>query len=188
MTSLRQLAGQGTAPFELLAALEDRSRQAAVGTGYGSALGQDWVGVGFRLGGQRFVAAREDVREVLMPPSVTRVPGSRAWIRGLANVRGQLLPIVDLRSFLGQEEPPVNKQNRTLVVNHEEIPAGLIVDEILGFRRFADSQRKDDQGEDGVQGEAAAYVTGGFDAEDGRWHLFSLKELVESTEFLQAAE
>ena len=64
--------------------------------------GREWVGVAFRLAGEVFLVAREETREVLAyPAAVTRVPGARSWIRGLANVRGQLLPIVDLRAFLG---------------------------------------------------------------------------------------
>ena len=35
------------------------------------------------------------------PAAVTRVPGAKGWMRGLSNVRGQLLPVIDLRAFLG---------------------------------------------------------------------------------------
>ena len=73
-----------------------------------------------------------------VPASTTRVPGAKAWIKGLANVRGQLLPIIDLRQFLGSGVTPVTRNTRIVVVNHREIPAGLIVDEVLGFRRFAE--------------------------------------------------
>jgi chemotaxis signal transduction protein len=72
---------------------------------------------------------------------MTRVPGAKLWIKGIANVRGQLLPIIDLRQFLGSGTTPVNRNTRILVVNHREIPAGLIVDEVLGFRRFAADRR-----------------------------------------------
>ena len=63
---------------------------------------REWVGVAFRLGGEAFLVAREETREVMgYPAAVTRVPGAKAWIRGLSNVRGQLLPMIDLRRFLG---------------------------------------------------------------------------------------
>ena len=56
----------------------------------------------FRMGGETFLVAREETREVLgYPAVVTRIPGAKSWVKGLANVRGQLLPMLDLRQFLG---------------------------------------------------------------------------------------
>ena len=92
-------------PFELLRELERRSRVAITGSPADDVSTEEWVGIGLRLGNERFVVAREEVREVLMLPStLTRVPGAKPWIRGLANVRGHLLPIADLRGFLGAGE------------------------------------------------------------------------------------
>ena len=68
------------------------------------------------------------------------MPGAKTWIKGLANVRGQLLPIIDLRQFLGSGVTPLTRNTRIVVVNHREIPAGLMVDEVLGFRRFAEGE------------------------------------------------
>ncbi len=75
-----------------------------------------------------------------VPAGMTRVPGAKPWIKGLANVRGQLLPIIDLRQFLGSGMTPITRNTRVMVVNHREIPAGLLVDEVLGFRRFAEGE------------------------------------------------
>ncbi len=92
---------------------------------------------GLTLG--KLSAAREETREVLSYPSVvTRVPGAKPWIRGIANVRGQLLPVVDLRAYPGGGMTNTNRSTRVLVAKHREVPAGLLVDEVLGFRRFAD--------------------------------------------------
>ena len=63
-------------PFELLQEIERRSQQAHGGPG-SSAMPAEWVGVGFRIGEEHFVASREQVREVLMlPEGMTRVPGA----------------------------------------------------------------------------------------------------------------
>lgn len=186
MSALRELAASGESPFGLLAALEAKSREAAAGTGFGAGGAQDWVGVGFRLGGQRYVAAREEVREILTLPDATRVPGAKDWVRGIANVRGQLLPVIDLRAFLEGDPVAPDRLTRALVVNHEDVPAGLVVDEVLGFRRFGEGQRDEESPttDDG----AAEYVTGSFRTDDGLWGIFSLRKLVESQAFLKAAE
>ena len=95
---------------------------------------REWVGVAFRLSAENFLVAREETREVLGFPSVvTRVPGAKTWIRGIANVRGQLLPVVDLRAFLGGGATNTGRSTRVLVANHREVPAGLLVDEVLGL-------------------------------------------------------
>ncbi len=80
-------------PFELLAELERRGRAVSASQGNDGAAGREWVGVALRMAGELFLAAREETREVLsVPNSITRVPGAKSWVRGLANVRGQLLP------------------------------------------------------------------------------------------------
>ena len=95
VTALRSLRER---PFELLREIDRRARAAAQGQPESIAAGAEWVGVAFRLGGEAFLLAREETREVLAyPASVTRVPGARPWIRGLSNVRGQLLPVIDVR-------------------------------------------------------------------------------------------
>src|SRR3977135_792138 len=128
-------------PFELLAELERRGRAVSAQVSQEGTPGREWVGGALRMGGDLYLVAREETREVLgVPPGMTRVPGAKQWIKGLANVRGQLLPIIDLRHFLGSGITPVTRNTRVVVVNHREIPAGLLVDEVLGFRRFADNE------------------------------------------------
>src|SRR5579872_3589950 len=126
-------------PFDLLAELERRGRSVSAQVSQEGAAGREWVGVALRMAGDLYLVAREETREVLgVPSGMTRVPGAKGWIKGLSNVRGQLLPIIDLRQFLGSGVTPLTRNTRILVVNHREIPAGLLVDEVLGFRRFAE--------------------------------------------------
>ena len=77
------------------------------------------------MAGELYLVAREETREVLgVPTALTRVPGAKTWIKGLANVRGQLLPIIDLRQFLGSGVTPMTRNTRIIVVNHREDPGG----------------------------------------------------------------
>jgi twitching motility protein PilI len=181
VTSLRELRDQ---PFELLREMERRGRAVAAGGREGPA-GQEWVGVAFRLGGDAFLVAREETREIMaMPAALTRVPGARGWIRGLANVRGQLLSVIDLRQFLGSGATANGRNVRILVVNHRDIPAGLLVDEVLGFRRFADAEFAPDPPPTLIRCER--FLAGAFRRGAETWPVMSLKLLVESPSFLQA--
>ena len=111
VTALRSLRER---PFELLREIDRRARATAQGKPESIAAGAEWVGVAFRLGGEAFLLAREETREVLAyPASVTRVPGAKPWIRGLSNVRGQLLPVIDLRAFLGAGATSVTRSSRS---------------------------------------------------------------------------
>ncbi len=182
-TSLRSLRDR---PFELLKELEKRSRNVAAASAPDTAAGQEWVGVAFRMGGETFLVAREETREVLgYPAAVTRIPGAKSWVKGLANVRGQLLPMLDLRQFLGSGATTSGRNTRVVVVNHREIPAGLMVDEVLGFRRFAESEFNADPPPTVIR--CDTYLAGAFRRGGEVWPVLSLKSLVESQSFLQAA-
>jgi twitching motility protein PilI len=181
--SLRSLRDR---PFELLKELEKRSRAVTAGPVAESSAGREWVGVAFRMGGETFLVAREETREVLgYPAVVTRIPGAKAWVKGLANVRGQLLPMLDLRQFLGSGASASSRNTRVVVVNHREIPAGLMVDEVLGFRRFAEAEFNAEAPPTVIR--CDSYLAGAFRRGGEVWPVLSLKSLVESQSFLQAA-
>jgi twitching motility protein PilI len=182
-TSLRSLRDR---PFELLKELEKRSRAVTAGNVPEAKAGPEWVGVAFRMGGETFLVAREETREVLgYPAAVTRIPGAKSWVKGLANVRGQLLPMLDLRQFLGSGATTSGRNTRIVVVNHREIPAGLMVDEVLGFRRFAETEFNAEAPPTVIRCEN--FLAGAFRRGGEVWPVLSLKSLVESQSFLQAA-
>lgn len=173
-------------PYELLRELDRRARAMAQGQPETTASGAEWVGIAFRLGGEAFLLAREETREVMgYPAAVTRVPGAKSWIRGLSNVRGQLLPVVDLRAFLGAGGTAVARPTRVLVANHREIPAGLMVDEVMGFRRFYESEFSADLPPTLLRCER--YLAGAFKRGAEVWPVFSVRTLLESQQFMQAA-
>ncbi|MEQ9560874.1 MAG: chemotaxis protein CheW, partial [Woeseiaceae bacterium] len=101
MTESPDLKALVEQPFDLLKEIEARSRAAVAGKGSGS-MPSEWVGIGFRIGQEQFVANRNQVREVLMlPDAMTRVPGARRWVLGIANLRGHLLPLIDVKMMFG---------------------------------------------------------------------------------------
>jgi len=173
-------------PFELLAELERRGRAVSAQVSTEGTSGREWVGVALRMAGDLYLVAREETREVLgLPPTLTRVPGAKPWIKGLANVRGQLLPVVDLRQFLGSGMTPVTRNTRVVVVNHREIPAGLLVDEVLGFRRFAEGEFTGDAPPTVARCER--YLAGAFRRGSDQWPVLSLRSVLESSAFSEAA-
>ena len=183
-TDLRRLKEH---PFDLLLELEKRSKAALAGSIDDDVNVEEWVGIGFRLGDEQFIVARDEIREILIvPEAVTRVPGTKPWVYGLANVRGHLLPVVSLKVFLGAGPKAIDRNTRILVVNNDEVPAGLIVDEVFGFRRFLDREHLPQTPQTIVRCER--YLDGVYRRGDETWPVFSMDRLLRSEDFQRAAE
>lgn len=170
-------------PFGQLAELERLLRMARMDAVAGEA--QTWTGLGFRLGQTWLVAPREDVREVIPPPATTRVPNAKAWMRGVANVRGELLAVVDLPNLLGLPDAPQQRLQRVLVLNSKRTPVGLLVDEVAGHRQFAPGDQRPVLTNDAQP--FTPYLLGAFARENQHWLAFSLHRLVQDEAFRSAA-
>ena len=90
-----------------------------------------------------FVLARESyalpvshVLEILRVAGITRVPHAPHVIRGVTNMRGKVLPVVDLRGRLGIEPAEVTAQSRILVVSSRGRLLGLLVDAVQQVERL----------------------------------------------------
>ena len=185
MDGSADLSGLVEQPFALLQAMERRSRVAHTGQGSGD-VATEWVGVAFRIGEEQFVCGREQVREVLMlPEAITRVPGARRWLLGIANLRGHLLPLVDVKLLLGSGRTSLRRSTRVISVNHREVPAGIVVDEVLGFRRFMEHEHSQEAPKTIVR--CDSFLEGTYRRSADFWPVFNMFELVESKMFLQAA-
>ncbi|MGH8529099.1 MAG: chemotaxis protein CheW [Nevskiales bacterium] len=179
---LRALRGR---PFELMVALE--RRYGTVSEHSTAAATMDtWPGLAIRLGGHALIVPQSDVREVLELPTYTRVPRARNWLLGLANVRGDLLPIVDLQGLLSGHAGVLGIESRLLMFNHSEIPAGFLVDKVEGLRRFVPDQQRHE-----LVREAPPYLAphllGAFVREGQSWWVLSLRKVALHDQFLSAA-
>lgn len=176
---------QNNAPMQVLRDLEARCREHARQLPRQIEVRENWLGIGFRLGDLRLVAPLDHVVEILTYPGMSKVPGAKDWVRGIANVRGNLLPIMDLHGYLKGEGVVPSRLSRVLVVNHKGVFSGLIVDEVLGLKHFMPEQRTDEL----PASDAALkpFLQFGFQLGDEHWGVFSMHELAQTPQFLQAA-
>ena len=84
----------------------------------------------FYLGDLFFGVEVENVQEVFRYQDMTRVPLAHSVVRGLINLRGQIITAVDLRCRLGMEEWDEGKLPMNVVVRTEGSVVSLLVDEI----------------------------------------------------------
>ena len=95
----------------------------------------------FRLAEEVYAIPLQRVLETDRMPRVTFVPGLPASLRGITNLRGDILPIVDLRQIFGLGETELTAGHRLLVVkSNDDSQVGLIVDALGGLGTFGIDQ------------------------------------------------
>jgi len=124
------------ASFAKLLEYEQRARGAEEPDAPSGGAQGDWSGLAFRIGDDPLVCGTDRVYESLPIPRVTRVPGTKPFILGLANVRGNLITVIDLGAYLGMGPTPVTGSSRLLSATLRGRPVGLLVDEVFGQRNF----------------------------------------------------
>lgn len=172
-------------PLAVLKDIEEACRSCAVGLPRKAEASNEWSGIAFRLGGHSLLAPMDQVVEILDVPTLSNVPLTQSWVRGMANVRGKLLPVIDLNGYLGNEMARLTGKSRILVINYEGIYSGLIVDEVMGLKHFLDEEYTQDDA--GVDAMLQPYIAGAYRRDEQLWGVFSLLVLADSQQFLQAA-
>lgn len=183
---------QSQEAFQALIHLAMQSRRSAKGLPSQVDTKPHWSGIGFELLGRRFVAPMGEVSEMLEVPYYTRLPGVKPWVKGVANVRGRLLPVCDLAMFFGDRIHSARKQQRILVLESEELYTGLLVDQVFGMQHFpVDSYGPSVNNSLSVsdkQQEIAPYCQGHFLVDGMEWTVFRPENLSADASFLNAAQ
>ena len=85
------------------------------------------------LAGHRFAVEVRYAREVVVFDEYTAVPLAPPQLLGVVNLRGSLMPLVDIRPFLGLEPARAAREARVLVVECDGAHAAILIDEVLGL-------------------------------------------------------
>lgn len=171
-------------PFDLLRSIAKRSKHNATQLPQQVENTTYWRGVGFFLAGQRLVVNMSDVREILQPPKLTKVPGVRSWVLGVANVRGRLVPVMDLAGLVGIPSRANWRSRRVLIVEKENYLCGLLVDAVLGMQQFSAEAKSADSN---LAPELSKFSATSHVKDDQTWFVFDIEKLIEAPEFLQVA-
>ena len=172
-------------PFAVLREIEARSRENAFGLPQQVEVRKPWSGIGFRIGEQRLVSGLGEIGEILIYPELTRVPGAQPWVKGVANIRGSLVPILDLKGFISGTNTELKRRSRVLIIERDGLSAGLLVDEAMGMRHFFEEEQTTDlpQGDESLH----AFLNGGYQQGDLHWGIFDVSRLVEHPRFYEVA-
>jgi len=142
--------------------------------------------VGFRIGNETFGVRIGAVREIVRVPEITAVPSAPETVEGVINLRGKIIPVMDLRKRFGQTEIQPDKKNRILVVELDNKLVGLIVNAASEVLRIAPSDIEA-PGNLFAEGESG-YVTGVGKLKGRLIILLDIAKLLHRPEFKQFEE
>ena len=92
--------------------------------------------VGFRLDNEDYAIAITKIQEIILMKPITRIPQVPDFIEGLINLRGSVIPIVNLRKRFGLAPRELDDETRTIVVNVHDKTVGCIVDAVTQVMRI----------------------------------------------------
>lgn len=171
--------------ISLLRDIQQRSLQSAANASHLDAFHGTWTAIGFRIAQENLLIPLNETREVFIVPSqISPVPRAQPWVFGIANLRGELLPLFDLKYFLYGEATKVNKRSRIVVTNNPQLYAGLLLDEVFGLKHF----QHEPKSKSAVNHTPISpYITGSISQQDMHWDIFSFNKLAADQRFLNAA-
>ena len=96
--------------------------------------------VSFSVGRERYALMVDEVREIQPVTEVTPVPCVPKFVRGVMNLRGGLLTVLDLHEFLGVKRPGMRDAARVIVLASDELEIGVAVREVFDLVRVATAE------------------------------------------------
>jgi purine-binding chemotaxis protein CheW len=84
----------------------------------------------FKVENELYLIPVEDITEIINSQPITPVPRLPNYIKGVMNLRGKIVPVMDVRLKFKIKEAPLHENSCFLVISHENTHVGLIVDEV----------------------------------------------------------
>lgn len=134
----------------------------------------------FNLGEENYVIPLLTVCEVIPVPSTTPLPNAPAYTRGIMNLRGQIVLVMDLRKKLNITPKQQGSEEAVVIVEIEGVSIGLIVDVIK--RVYSISESKLVNMPEVTQQIHASYIKGVFRIDDEISVLLELGKILEIDE------
>lgn len=173
-------------PFDILSQLDQRIREKTPVVAVSAQLSEIRGRLALRLGSWNLLFSMDDVAEIIPMPRITRVPGVQRWLLGIANLRGKVISVSDLRDFLTGRPTSQLPSSQTVVVRSGEWDYGLLVDEVIGMRHFGPQHRLPNL--DTVDASLRPYIAEVFLNDGQSWLAFNTGKLLTDPGFLHASQ
>jgi len=140
----------------------------------------------FTLGELEYAVDIMRISQIIQPQHVRPVPGAPAYIDGVIEVRGAVIPIMDLRRRFGLESAPSCRATKFIIVRLDRRLVGLVVDSVVGVHRVGRSAIRPTPA--WIAGPAAAVFSGLCRREDRLVLLVELEALISTQENIQLGD
>jgi purine-binding chemotaxis protein CheW len=147
--------------------------------------GQTIQMISFSVGAEEYGIDIQTVREVIRNHRITPLPRAPSFLKGVINLRGGVIPIVDLRERFGFDDKESTNESRVIVVEIGGKPVGMVVDSVSHVLRIATSQIE--EAPDWVGGLTNAYVRGIVRVEEKLVVLLNIDSLLTGAELQEIA-
>lgn len=169
-------------PTDLLSHLRDQIVEKAI-VAPRQAGDDSWQAVAFLAGEQKLLVNMQQVTEVVEIPAITIIPGVQPWVAGIANVRGVILPLIDLGLYLDADPSRTKARCHVITLERADTRFGLIVDQIVGMRQVSSKNVEDNKNQEGIE----KYLSGEVEIAEETWQIFDTDKLIFSEKFHQVA-
>lgn len=142
--------------------------------------------VAFRIAEQTYAFRIEQIQEIVILSQVTRTPQVPSYVEGVANLRGSIIPVVNLRKLFGLEPKPNDAETRTIVVNVGAKTIGCTVDTVTHVVRIA--QDAIHPAPETVTGHGASYISGFARVGEQLIVLLEVEELLDPQKLEQVSK
>ncbi|MBI3376702.1 MAG: chemotaxis protein CheW [Betaproteobacteria bacterium] len=115
--------------------LSERAQALARPMSQAEAAGESIEVVAFVLASEHYAVESRYVREVHALENLTPLPCTPAFVLGIVNLRGEILPVIDLRKFFDLPEKGLTNLNRVIVLESADMRFGVLADALAGVRR-----------------------------------------------------
>jgi purine-binding chemotaxis protein CheW len=93
--------------------------------------------IGFKIGQEEYGLPIDAIQEIITPTHITRIPRSDPYIKGVINVRGNIIPVIDIAKQLGIGEVPTKAIGKIVIVDMNDETVGLAVEKVSKVTRLS---------------------------------------------------
>ncbi|MDQ0285770.1 purine-binding chemotaxis protein CheW [Desulfofundulus luciae] len=133
-------------------------------------MGDEQQVVIFQLNDQQYALPIQETQEIIRMTDITRVPNTKSYIEGIINLRGSIVPVINLNRRLDLPVRDYTDATRIIVVEYEGQKVGMIVDNVLEVGRYNPNEMEPPA----VAGDNMEFLRGVIKKGDRLWLLLNL--------------
>jgi len=128
----------------------------------------------FQLNDQQYALPIQETQEIIRMSDITKVPNTKHYVEGIINLRGSIVPVINLNKRLGLPVADYGEDTRIIVVEKDGQKVGMIVDVVLEVGLSVDNEMEPPS----VAGSNVDFLKGVVKKNENLWLVLNLEEIV----------